>query len=58
MGKFNYTKEEKNINKVLKYNQLLSDNCLSAGKLSSAGSDPWCAGNDVHFCIYVSKISE
>ena len=31
---------------------------LPAGKLSSAGSDPWCAGNDVHFCIYVSKISE
>ena len=28
MGKFNYTKEEKNINKVLKYNQLLSNNCL------------------------------
>ena len=26
--------------------------------LSSAGSDPWCTGNDVHFCIYVSKISE
>ena len=37
---------------------LLSDNCLSAGKLSSAGSDSWCTSNDVHFCIYVSKISE
>ena len=30
----------------------------AAGKLSSAGSDSWCTGNDVHFCIYVSKISE